>query len=129
MHRIGRAGRYKDTGTSFVVYKTGIDNTINRLSKKNIVFRYYLLKDGKNMEPKPLKLRLKKKLYLDEQTNNQIKHIIYKSSKKVQPGYKKRLKYKIDRVKQKKRHEFIESRIKKVLVQKNIRDSKQRNKI
>jgi superfamily II DNA/RNA helicase len=37
MHRIGRTGRANSTGDAYVIYNTGIDNQINRLTKKNIV--------------------------------------------------------------------------------------------
>jgi superfamily II DNA/RNA helicase len=36
MHRIGRAGRANTNGDAYVIYDTGIDNRINRLTKKNI---------------------------------------------------------------------------------------------
>jgi adenylosuccinate synthase len=126
MHRIGRAGRYKDTGTSFVVYKNGIDRMITRLGNKNINFHYYLVKNPSEMVEKPLKIHAKKHQMIDEETNKKIQQIIYRSDKKIQPCYKKRLAKKINKVKQKKRHEFIEKRIKRVLISKNIRDSKRK---
>lgn len=50
--------------------------------------------------------------------------IINKNSKKVKPGYKKKIKKQILKIKQKIRHENIEKSVKKILVKKNIRDSK-----
>jgi ATP-dependent RNA helicase CshB len=123
MHRAGRVGRYKDSGTVFVVYRNGIDENINRLTRKGINFHYYLINNEK-MTEKPLRLHLKHKKMFDTSTNEKIKRIIYSNSKKVKPGYKKKIKMQINKIKQKVRHEYIEKQIKKQLIHKNIQDSK-----
>jgi ATP-dependent RNA helicase CshB len=61
---------------------------------------------------------------LDQQTNNQIKKIIGTQSKKIRPGYKKKIKQQILKIKQKKRHEFIEKKIKQRLLENNIQRTK-----
>ncbi|MDR2829421.1 MAG: DEAD/DEAH box helicase [Mycoplasmataceae bacterium] len=127
MHRVGRVGRYKDSGTAFIVYRNGIDAGINRLANKGIDFHYYLLK-GTDMIPKPLKLRVQHKRMFDQKTNDQIKKIIRDGSHKISPGYKKKIKYKINKIKQKIRHEFIEKKIKQTLLRKNIKESKARSR-
>ncbi|GMO13518.1 MAG: DEAD/DEAH box helicase [Mycoplasmoidaceae bacterium] len=128
MHRVGRVGRYKDSGTAFTVYRNGIDSSLNRLTNKGIKFHYYLLK-GTEMIEKPLKLRVQHKRMFDQQTNDKIKQILRDGSHKVSPGYKKKMKYKIDKIKQKIRHEFIEKKIKQTLLHKNIRDTKAKQRI
>ncbi|GHU27607.1 hypothetical protein FACS1894152_4440 [Bacilli bacterium] len=75
---------------------------------------------------KPLTLKFKPKLYLDDATNSEIKRIIGSQSKHVKPGYKKKIKAQIYKIKQKKRHEFIEKKIKQRLIQQNIYDSKKK---
>jgi ATP-dependent RNA helicase CshB len=127
MHRIGRVGRYKDSGTAFVVYKKGIDLNLNQLKNKGIDFHYYLIKNNE-MIAKPLKLRLPEKKRFDTETNDKIKKILISGSKKVSPGYKKKMKYKINKIKQKVRHEYIEKKIKQTLLHKNIRESKMKNR-
>jgi ATP-dependent RNA helicase CshB len=126
MHRIGRIGRYKSNGDAFVIYKNGIDSNINRLNKKGINFYYYQIKDDKLVSKPPLKLRLKQKLVFDNKTNNEIKKIIVTGSKKVVPNYKKKIKTKIAKIKQKLKHEYIEKKIKENLLKKNIERSKNR---
>lgn len=122
MHRIGRVGRYKDTGVVYTIYRSGIDNVIRRLENKNIKFNY--LQDlDKKLVAKKFELRIKKKQYLDEKTNNEIKKIFY-AKKKVQPCYKKKKQIMINKITQKKRHEFIDKIIKKKLIEKWKNDTK-----
>jgi ATP-dependent RNA helicase CshB len=52
--------------------------------------------------------------------------IIGTNSQKVRPGYKKKIRNQIRKIKQRKRHEFIEKKIKQQLVMKNIQDSKRK---
>lgn len=123
MHRIGRVGRYKNVGSSFVIYKQDSDAMINRLTKKKINFHFYLLKNDKMID-KPLKLRIIKKRMFDKQTNDKIKTIYNLSKNKVKPGYKKKMKKKIEKIKQKVKHEYIEKKIKQSLLRKNIEENK-----
>ncbi|MDR0985822.1 MAG: DEAD/DEAH box helicase [Mycoplasmataceae bacterium] len=124
MHRIGRTGRLNKTGKAYTIYENGIDNKILRLSKKHINWNYLQLTKTKELIEKPLQLRFKHKLMLDQQTNNQIKKIIGTQSKKIRPGYKKKIKQQILKIKQKKRHEFIEKKIKQRLLENNIQRTK-----
>jgi ATP-dependent RNA helicase CshB len=73
---------------------------------------------------KELKLRIHTKPRLDKQTNDQIKKIIGTQSQKVRPGYKRKIKQQIFRIKQKKRHEFIDKKIKERLLMENIKRTK-----
>lgn len=124
MHRIGRTGRVNAKGVAYTIYENGIDHRILRLSRKHIVWHYlFLNKEGALVE-KPLKLHLQHKPRLDETTNRQIKMIIGTNSKKIRPGYKKKIRKQIHKIKQRKRHEFIEKKIKQHLLIKNIRASK-----
>jgi ATP-dependent RNA helicase CshB len=124
MHRIGRSGRAGAKGIAYTIYQDGIDNQILRLSRKHIVWNYLFLTKEGQLVSKPMKLRFKSKLRLDDATNKQIKMIIGTNSQKVRPGYKKKIANKIRKIKQAKRHEFIEKKIKQHLVAKNIYDSK-----
>ena len=90
---------------------------------ENYVRKYLINKDLK-LVPKNKDLKLNKKIKYDEQTNNQIKKIIYTNSKKVKPGYKKKIKKQIYKIKQKIRHQNIEKKVKRVLTNKNIQRSK-----
>ena len=124
IHRAGRIGRYNKTGSSWCIYHISDDNLINNLTNKGINWNFYFINSSLKLIKKDKKLKLKKKLKFDEKINNQIKMIINKNSKKVKPGYKKKIKKQILKIKQKIRHENIEKSVKKILVKKNIRDSK-----
>jgi ATP-dependent RNA helicase CshB len=83
----------------------------------------HLTNDGQLVN-KELKLRIHTKPRLDKQTNDQIKKIIGTQSQKIRPGYKRKIKQQIFRIKQKKRHEFIEKKIKERLLMENIKRTK-----
>ena len=124
IHRAGRIGRYNKSGSSWCIYRVSDDNLINNLINKGIRWNFYFINSSLKLIKKDKKLKLRKKLKFDEKTNNQIKMIISKNSKKIKPGYKKKIKRQILKIKQKIRHDNIEKSIKKILVKKNISDSK-----
>lgn len=124
MHRIGRTGRANHTGTAYTIYENGIDNRILRLSRKHITWHYLHLNKDHQLIEKPFQLRLRSKPKLDDLTNQKIKMIIGTNSKKIRPGYKKKIRNQIHKIKQRKRHEFIEKKIKQQLLFKNIKMTK-----
>jgi hypothetical protein len=97
-----------------------------RLSKKQVNWNYLFLNKENELVNKPLTLKFKPKLYLDDATNSEIKRIIGSQSKHVKPGYKKKIKAQIYKIKQKKRHEYIENKINQRLIQQKIYDSKKK---
>ena len=129
IHRAGRIGRYNKTGSSWCIYRVSDDNLINNLTNKSIRWNFYFINSSLKLIKKEKKLKLRKKLKFDEKVNNEIKKIINQNSKKVKPGYKKKIKKQIHKIKQKIRHENIEKRVKKVLTKKNIRDSKRQKSL
>ncbi len=128
IHRTGRAGRNGTIGASYVIYNQKNDNQINRLTKKSIKWNFLLIDKQNRLINKNLKLRVKTKLKFDSATNAEIKKIIRLNSKKVKPGYKKKIKQQINKIKQKKKHEYIERQVKQRLLNNNIRKTKH-NKI
>jgi ATP-dependent RNA helicase CshB len=66
-----------------------------------------------------LRIIHKSKIKLDDKTNNLVKQIIQKNSKKIKPCYKKIIKKEIHKIKQKVRHEFIEQKIRQSFIKKN----------
>ena len=124
IHRAGRIGRNKRNGFSYCIYRTSDDQLINNLIHKKIKWNFYLINKDLKLILKNKDLKLKKKIRYDEQTNNQIKKIVYTNSKKVKPGYKKKIRKQIHKIKQKIRHQNIEKRVKRILTNKNIQRSK-----
>ena len=123
IHRAGRVGRNKRNGFSYCIYRTSDDQLINNLIHKKIKWNFYLINKDLKLILKNKNLKLKKKIKYDEQTNNQIKKIVYINSKKVKPGYKKKIRKQIHKIKQKIRHQNIEKRVKRILTNKNIQSS------
>ncbi|MCF0227274.1 MAG: C-terminal helicase domain-containing protein [Malacoplasma sp.] len=128
IHRAGRVGRYTRNGTSYLIYKPSDDQLINNLINKNIQWKFLLINKENHLIEKPFKLRIKKKIKFDYSTNAEIKKIINQGSKKVKPGYKKKIQAKINKIKQRKRHEFIEKKIKQQLLISNISRTKKAKK-
>lgn len=126
IHRVGRVGRAGALGKAYTIYQNGADGKIMRLSKKQVNWNYLFLNKENELVNKPLTLKFKPKLYLDEATNSEIKRIIGAQSKHIKPGYKKKIKAQIYKIKQRKRHEFIEKKIKQRLIQQNIYDTKKK---
>lgn len=124
IHRAGRIGRNKRNGYSYCIYRITDDGLINNLIHKGIKWNFFLINNESKLIAKNKELKIRKKLKFDEQTNNQIKKIIYTNSKKVKPGYKKKIKQQIYKIKQKVRHQNIEKKIKRTLIHKNINESK-----
>ncbi|MDR2461870.1 MAG: DEAD/DEAH box helicase [Mycoplasmataceae bacterium] len=119
IHRSGRVGRGGTSGNSYIIYQNGIDNKINRLINRKIKIEYFLLEKNGDLIEKPLRIIHKSKIKLDDKTNNLVKQIIQKNSKKIKPCYKKIIKKEIHKIKQKVRHEFIEQKIRQSFIKKN----------
>jgi ATP-dependent RNA helicase CshB len=95
------------------VYCKNDDNKIAKLIKKGIKINYSLVTQNEFIS-KPLQLRLRKKIVFDKETNSEIQKVIRnnKSTKRVKPCYKKKIKSQILKIKQKKKHEHIDKIIK-----------------
>jgi ATP-dependent RNA helicase CshB len=63
-------------------------------------------------------LHLKNRIFFDKETNDKIKYIIKTNSKKVKPGYKRKISNEIGRIKQKLKHQYIEKKVKENLMKK-----------
>lgn len=127
IHRAGRVGRGKKTGNSYLIYQSGQDNLINNLINKGIQWNFLLINNKNELINKNKPLKIKRKIVYDHSVNAEIKRIYHQGSKKIKPGYKKKIKSKIKEIKQKQRHLHIEKKIKQQLLLKNIRNYK-RNK-
>ncbi len=128
IHRTGRAGRNNTKGTSYLIYSPKNDNQINRLIKKSIKWNFLFIDKQNKLVNKNLKLRIKSKPKFDSVTNAEIQKIIRVNSKKVKPGYKKKIKQQINKIKQKKKHEYIEKQVKQRLLNNSIRRTKYNKK-
>ncbi|MCR5079606.1 MAG: DEAD/DEAH box helicase [Bacilli bacterium] len=117
-HRAGRTGRFDKEGDSWVFYNRDSLRRPKELLEAGVPFDYYELR-GETLVPDELGLIEKKKFTIKKnwESEEQLKDIkIAKAksrSKKVKPGYKKKTKEAIERVKGKYRRKAIKEAVKK----------------
>ena len=108
-HRAGRTGRNQKDGVCYLLYKQTDIEQIKTLAKKGVNFSAMEYKRGtwKNAN-NPTK---KREIKVDIE-DKQIAKTLYRKNEKVKPNYKKKKKLEIEKIKRKKRREFIQSKIK-----------------
>ena len=116
-HRAGRTGRFGKKGDSWVFYNADSTKRPLLLMKEGIPFEFMTLKEDR-LEIDPVGLAPKKKLTkkktFSEEEQRDVK--IAKAnarSKKVKPGYKKKVQWEVERVKNKYRRKAIQKSINK----------------
>ena len=109
MHRAGRTGRNEKDGTCYLLYKETDINDIKTLAKKGVNFYAMDYKRGiwKNANNPTKKREIKVDIEAKE-----IAKTLYRKNEKVKPNYKKKKKLEIEKIKRKKRREFIQTKIK-----------------
>lgn len=124
LHRSGRTGRKNYHGNSYVIYSKAIDKHITRLSSKSISWRYYLLANNQliNKEKNP---HFKKNwLNNDPIWKMQINKLYNNKTKRVKPGYKKKLKRQIFKLKQKAKRKYLDNKYRNILIQRSKNGNK-----
>lgn len=122
-HRAGRTGRNGNDGICYTLYEKEELPIIHKLMKGNIEFLHqeYKNKTWNNLKPLVVEQKKKENTELDKK----IKSIVVKSKNKpVKPGYKKKVKSEIEKVKAKHRREVIKKDIKKRIKERAIERTK-----
>ena len=109
IHRAGRTGRNTKDGVAYALYNESDQNAIATLKKNGVEFKEQTIK-GNSLKDVVKKKRINKK---DEELEKQIAKTLYRKNEKVKPGYKKKKKAQIDKLKRKAKREFIKNEIKK----------------
>lgn len=120
IHRVGRTGRNQLQGTAITLYDPSDERAIDELEKRGIVFEPKEIKNGEviaTYDRNRRKKREKPTEELDPKTIGYVK----KQKKQVKPGYKKKIKQKIDKNNQEKRK--IERRKQQRSAKKQKKDS------
>jgi ATP-dependent RNA helicase CshB len=114
-HRAGRAGRFDKAGTSSVFYNSHEEDSLQRLKQRGIHFELVALKHG---ELAAVKYLTRGKLFKkeDEALSRDIKKAIQKyASHEVKPGYKKKVKLAVEKVKSQYKRKAIKKKIRQRL--------------
>jgi ATP-dependent RNA helicase CshB len=120
VHRSGRTGRKDFNGSSYVLYNVKNQDKINILKDKGVEFEIVKLVGN---ELVPVASPKKKKPAF---VSDQEKQILNKyAHKKVKPGYKKKRKQELDKVKQERRRQHIKENIAKIKKEKYKRRRKE----
>ena len=122
-HRAGRTGRNGNDGICYTFYDKEDLPIIMKLMKGNINFLHQEYKNNEWVDLKSLTPETKKKE--PTELDLKIKTIVNKSKKQpVKPGYKKKAKEEIEKVKAKHRREIIKKDIKKRIKERAIERTK-----
>ncbi len=122
-HRAGRTGRFGKSGDSWVFYNSDSLSLPQKLIEEGVVFDFLTLnKDGLKVDPVGLlpKTKLKKKKELPDEEIKEIKIAKALSRPKhIEPMYKKKQQFAIEKVKKKYRKKAIRKAIRKNLAKGN----------
>ncbi|ATZ18784.1 ATP-dependent RNA helicase [Williamsoniiplasma somnilux] len=112
IHRSGRTGRSNLKGKSYVLFNIKNQQRIEELKNKGIEFSIQKLVEGELIDIKQREQK-KKKNNLNLDTESKIVISKYKNTK-VKPGYKKKRKDELEKIKQKRKREHIKESIAKI---------------
>lgn len=110
-HRAGRCGRNGDSGECYAFYDEKDEKTIKLLIEKGLNMENVSLKNGEFKSLKPF-VREKNGKKLDPELDKEIRKVTVKNKNaKVKPGYKKKMKEEIDKLKRKYKRQMIKKSI------------------
>lgn len=126
-HRAGRTGRFDKDGNCYTFYDDDDVEILQKLKQQGAEFTYWVpTKDGYK-EGKPTR---QKKVFVSHESTEltrEIKRAVAETkTKKVKPGYKRKVKTAIEKVKRKHRRRNIEKDIRRQRVERYKREAKKR---
>ncbi|MDE7075509.1 MAG: hypothetical protein K2O21_02645, partial [Malacoplasma sp.] len=126
IHRAGRSGRKFYKGNSYVFNDKNSIYQIQRLDRKGIEWNH-LKYDKKNLVDYEYKLKPKPKR--ETEVDRKIRDVINKSSKKVKPNYKKKIKIQIKEIKRQAKRQRIEELVNEQRLKKYKIESARKTKL
>lgn len=102
VHRVGRTGRNGLSGTAITLYQPSDDSDIQELEKLGITFRPKVLKDGSFEDTYDRDRRVHREKTM-KPLDNELLGLVKKKKKKIKPGYKKKIGWKIEEKRQRER--------------------------
>ena len=101
IHRVGRTARAGMTGLAITLYEPSDEDALNRIEKMGITFEHKDVKNGEWSELKERHAR-KNRAKVENEIDAKAKALVRKP-KKVKPGYKRNMKWEMDKVKKRER--------------------------
>ncbi|WP_064091471.1 DEAD/DEAH box helicase [Rossellomorea aquimaris] len=98
IHRSGRTARAGNSGIAYTIFEPSDEDALNQLEKMGISFSHQQLKKGEWVELPPLNKRKNRQKTATDDIDAKAKSMVRKP-KKVKPGYKKKMKFKMDKIK------------------------------
>lgn len=109
-HRAGRTGRYKNHGDSYIFYDDELNVKAKNQLEKKLSFDYLILRnEGLKIDKKHSSLPKKKNEKLEAEIKKELAKV---RSKKVKPGYKKKMKEAVKRAKENHKKKIIMENLK-----------------
>lgn len=124
-HRAGRTGRTSRHGTAYTIFKRKDIVDINALQKRGVEFRFQAIRGDQLVNTKNT-LATKKKNHYEEDI--EIANVLHRKNQKVKPGYKKKRKREIERIKQRRKREMIRKNIQQQKKERAIEEQKEKNR-
>lgn len=117
-HRAGRTGRAERKGDCYTFYNDDTAESVRRLLGSRLPFNYLILRDQELKEGKPLD---GKRVFKNKKDNDMAvkikKAVAVNKTNKVKPGYKKKIKEAVAKVKKEHRREIIKQDIRRQRVE------------
>ena len=127
-HRAGRTGRFGKNGKCYTFYNNEHTSKPLELQSQGVKFKYLVLRDGKLSEgheiAKPHPTSKKKDTELDLKIRKVV-NLSKGKNKKVKPGYKKKVREEVKKVKQQHRREIIRNDIRRQRVERYKKENRQ----
>ncbi|GGA32248.1 DEAD/DEAH box helicase [Psychrobacillus lasiicapitis] len=101
IHRVGRTARAGLTGLAITLYEPSDEDALNRIEKMGITFEHKDVTNGEWSELKERHAR-KNRPKMENEIDAKAKALVRKP-KKVKPGYKRNMKWEMEKVKKKER--------------------------
>ncbi|CAM3672263.1 DEAD/DEAH box helicase [Cytobacillus oceanisediminis] len=101
IHRVGRTARAGFSGIALTVYETSDEDSLNRLEKMGIEFQHKDLQKGEWTDLENRNKRKNRQKQADD-IDKKASSLVQKP-KKVKPGYKKKMKWEMDKIKKRER--------------------------
>lgn len=101
VHRVGRTARAGNSGIALTFYELSDEDALNQLEKMGVEFQHVDIKDREFVEIGDRNKRKNRQRQHDD-IDQKAKSLI-KKPKKVKPGYKKKMKYEMDKIKKRER--------------------------